>query len=309
MPPMMCFSFKGDNGGMYGEQYVEHYAKRAKGGTGLIIVQATPVAGAAKQSGVWSDEQMNPLKKIAKRCHDYGSIVMMQLSCGDVDINELSVEQIRQMQSDCIAAAARAVQAGFDGLEYHFAHGYTLCRFLDPTFNKRNDNYGGSLENRVRFLTEIISQIRDAVGEDSIVSVRMGGNIPDLAGAIDIAKVFEELGIDLLHVSFGMKEPENDIPADFKCSTIVFNGSEIKRHVTIPVIAVSEIFTAEQASFLLENDYVDFAAVGRGIYADENWANKVLAKEPIQQCHNCGGSSRKCLWFTDHTKCPAKKIS
>lgn len=309
MPPMVCFSFKGDNGGMYGEQYVDHYTKRAKGGTGLIIVQATPVAGAAEQLGVWSDEQMKPLEKIAQNCHSYGSTVMMQLSCGDVDVNELSREQIHKMQSDCIAAAAKAIQAGFDGVEYHFAHGYTLCRFLDPTFNKRKDSYGGALENRIRFLTEIMHPIRETVGEDSIISVRMGGNIPDVAGAIDVAKAFEELGIDLLHVSFGMEEPAGDVPADFKCSTIVFNGSEIKKHVTIPVIAVSEIFTGEQANFLIENDYVDFAAVGRGIYADENWANKVLAKEPIQQCRNCGGSIRKCLWFTDHTKCPAKKIS
>ena len=309
MPPMFCFTFTGDNGGMYGEQYVEHYTKRAKGGTGLIIVQATSVVGAAKQIGVWSDEQMKPLEKIAQNCHSYGSTVMMQLSCGDIDINELSIEQIHTMQEDCIAAAARAKQAGFDGSEYHFAHGYTLCRFLDSTFNKRTDNYGGALENRIRFLTEIMPQVREAVGEQFIVSVRMGGNIPDVAGAIDVAKAFEEAGIDLLHISFGMEQPTNAVPTGFKCSAIAFNASEIKKHVNIPVIAVSEIFTGQQAKFLVENEYVDFVAIGRGIYADENWANKVLADEPIQQCRNCGGSSRKCMWFVDHTKCPAQKIS
>lgn len=309
MAPMVCFSFKGDNGGMYGEQYVDHYTKRAKGGTGLIIIQATSVVDAAKQLGVWSDEQMKPLEKIAQNCHSYGSTVMMQLACGDVNINELSADQIHTMQKDCIAAAAKAKHAGFDGSEYHFAHGFTLCRFLDPTFNKRTDNYGGTLENRLRFLTEIMPQIREAVGESFIVSVRMGGNIPDLAGAIEVAKAFEKAGIDLLHISFGMKGPTNTVPADFKCSTIVFNGSEIKKHVDIPVIAVSEIFTAEQAKFLIENEYVDFVAIGRGMFADENWANQVLADASIAQCCNCGGSSRKCSWFTDHTKCPAKKLS
>ncbi|AIF49755.1 NADH:flavin oxidoreductase [Pelosinus sp. UFO1] len=309
MPPMMCFSFKGDNGGMYGEQYVDHYTRRAKGGTGLIIVQATSAQGAAKQLDVWSDEQMKPLEKIAQNCHNYGAAVMMQLSYGDININELSVEEIHTMQLDCIAAASRAKQAGFDGVEYHFAHGYTLCRFLDPTSNTRTDSYGGILENRVRFLTEILPQIRVDVGEEFIVSIRMGGNIPDVAGAIEVAKVLEETGIDLLHVSFGMKEPNNTVPDDFICSTIAFNGSEIKKHVNIPVIAVSEIFTAEQARFLVENEYVDFVAIGRGIFADENWANKVLANESIQQCRNCGGITRKCLWFIDHTKCPAKKSS
>lgn len=309
MPPMVCFTFKGDNGGRYGEQHVEHYTKRAKGGTGLIIMQATSVLGAEEQLGVWSDEQMKPLETIASNSHSDGSIVMMQLYCEDVNINEVSVEQIHAMQVDCIAAAARAKQAGFDGVEYHFAHGYTLCRFLDPISNTRNDSYGGTLENRIRILSEIIPNIREAVGEDFILSVRMGGNIPDGAGAIEVAKALEVAGIDLLHISLGMREPVNIVPANFKGSIIAYNGSEIKKHVHIPVIAVSEIFTAEQAKFLVENNYVDLIAVGRGLFADENWANKALAGESVNQCLNCGGTSRKCLWFVDHTKCPARKSS
>lgn len=309
MPPMMCFSFKGDNGGRYGEQHVNHYTQRAKGGTGLIIIQATPVGGAKKQLGVWNDEQMKPLKAIAQNCHHYGSTVMMQLYCEDENINEVSVEQIHTMQVDCIAAAAMAKQAGFDGVEYHFAHGFTLCRFLDPISNQRKDSYGGSLINRVRIITEIIPEIRKAAGEDFIVSARMGGNIPDVAGAIAVAKVLEESGIDLLHISFGMQEPTNAVPADFKGSIIAYNGSEIKKHVNIPVIAVSEIVTGEQAKFLVENDYANLVAIGRGLFADENWANKVLAGKAINQCRNCGGTSRKCLWFNDHTKCPARKSS
>lgn len=307
MPPMVCFSFKGDNGGRYGEQHVSHYTQRAKGGTGLIIIQATSVLGAGKQLGVWSDEQIAPLKAIAQNCRSYGSTVMMQLYCEDENINEVSAEQINSMQVDCIAAAAMAKQAGFDGVEYHFAHGYTLCRFLDPISNQRNDRYGGSLENRVRIITEIIPEIRKVAGEDFIISARMGGNIPDVPGAIEVAKALEEAGIDLLHISFGMQEPTDAVPANFKGSIIAYNGSEIKKHVNIPVIAVSGIVTGEQGKFLVENDYVDLVAIGRGLFADENWANKILADEPIHQCHSCGDTLRKCLWFVDHTKCPARK--
>lgn len=307
MPPLVCFSFKGDKGGMYGEQFVEHYTARAQGGTGLIIVQSTPVLGAAGQLNVWSHEQMKPLEKIAHNCHSYGAAVMIQLSCGDVNINELSAAQIHLIQDDCKAAAVRAQQAGFDGVEYHFAHGFTLCKFLDPRFNQRTDHYGGTLENRVRIITEILPQIREATGDHFIISVRMGGNIPDVPGATAVAKVLEQAGIDLLHVSFGMEMPTNTVPAGFKGSAVAFNGSEVKKQVHIPVIGVTEIFTAEQANFLIENGYLDFVAVGRGSFADENWANKVLAGQPVNQCRNCGGTSRKCLWFVDHTQCPARK--
>ncbi len=305
MPPMVCFSFKGDHGGMYGEQHVDHYTRRARGGAGLIIVQSTPVLGAVEQLGVWSSGQGEPLEAIARNCHGYGSVAMVQLSCGNVDINELAVEQIHRMQADCIAAAASAKQAGFDGVEYHFAHGFTLCKFLDPEFNKRADSYGGALQNRVRVITEIIPQIRGAVGEGFIISVRMGGNIPDVAGAAEVAKALEKAGIDLLHISFGMNMPANAVPAGFNGSAIAYNGSEVKKQVHIPVIGVGEITTAEQAKFLIENGCLDLVAVGRGMLADEKWANEVLADEPVNQCRHCGDNSRGCLWFDDHTQCPA----
>jgi NADPH2 dehydrogenase len=217
MAPLVCFDFKGDNGSMYGKQHVDHYTERAKGGTGLIIIQATPIWGAAKQLGFWSDEQMKPLETIAQNCHSYGSAIMMQLHCqGDVKTNELTVEQIHYMQADCVAAAISAKESGFDGVEFHCVHGFTLCKYFDPIFNQRKDSYGGALPNRVRIIAEIITQSREAVGEDFILSVRMGGNVPDVAGAIEVAKALEDVGIDLLHISSGMKEPTNAVPADFK---------------------------------------------------------------------------------------------
>ncbi len=308
MPPMVCFSFQGDHGGMYGEQYVDHYTRRARGGAGLIIMQSTPVVGAAEHLGVWSDGQRKPLQAIAGNCHSYGAVVMIQLSCGNVDINELAEEQIHKMQADCVAATASAKQAGFDGVEYHFAHGFTLCKFLDPDFNKRTDGYGGALQNRVRIITEILPQIHELAGEDFIVAVRMGGNIPDVAGAVEVARTLEKAGVDLLHISFGMTMPANAVPTGFNGSVIAYNGSEIRKHVHVPVIGVGEIADAGQAKFLIENDYLDFVAVGRGMLADENWANKVLADQPVNQCRHCDDNVRGCCWFVDHTQCPAREI-
>lgn len=307
MPPMMCFTFQGDNGGIYGRQHVDHYTARARGGAGLIIVQATFVAGAANDTGVWSRKQLAPLKAIAANCRRYGAAVMLQLALSDMDSNTLTLEQLQAFQADTVAAAQKAYEAGFDGIEMHFAHGYTLNKLLDPTYNKRTDRFGGSLENRARFLTEIIPQLRAGTGENFILCVRMGGNVPDLAGAIETARLWEKSGIDLLHISFGMQAPVNEKPADFAGTVMAYNASEIKKHVHLPVIAVSGITTAMQASYLIENDYVDFVAVGRGMFADENWANKVLNNEPVDECRHCGGSARGCFWFTDHTKCPARK--
>lgn len=309
MPPMMTFSFKGDHGGVYGRQHVDHYTARAKGGAGLIIIQATNVVGAEKQEGVWSDEQLKPLQEIAENCHRYGAHVMIQLAFGDVDIHGLSPEQIHRLQRDSIAAANKVNSIGFDGVEFHFAHGYTLCRFLDPTCNQRTDQYGGSVENRVRFIVEILPQLRRETGENFMIGVRMGGNIPDVANAAAVAKALEKAGIDLLDISFGMEEPVNAAPASFKGNRITYNGSRIKENVTVPVIVVSEIFTGEHAQYLIEKGYADFVAVGRGMFADEEWANKVLAGKPVNQCRNCGGNMRKCMWFVDHTLCPARKAA
>jgi NADPH2 dehydrogenase len=231
---------------------------------------------------------------------------MIQLSCGNVDINRLTVEQIRRMQADCVSVAEAARQAGFDGVEYHFAHGFTLCKFFDPSFNKRTDDYGGSLENRTHIITEMLHRIRDLAGQDFIAGVRMGGNIPDIAGAVEVARVLEKAGVDLLHISFGMTMPINAVPTGFNGSTITYNGSQIKKQIHMPVIGVYEIDPG-RAKFLIENDYLDLVSVGRGMLADENWANKVLAGEDVNECRRCGDNTRGCRWFDDHTLCPARE--
>lgn len=302
MPPMVTFSFHGDNGSYYGKQHIEHYTKRAKGGAGLIIVQATSVFGAVDSTGMWSAGDISALKQIASNCHEYSAIVMMQLHCGNFDINELSAEDVHSMQRNMKQAAIRACEMGFDGVEYHFAHGYTLCKFLDASYNRRTDQYGGDALNRARVLTQILPEIRNNTHKNFIVSVRIGEYLPESEDGIEAAKTFEKAGIDLLHISFGMQPPTNPVPDGFICSPITYSGCKIKKEVKIPVIAVNEIRTEEQVRFLIENDYVDFAAVGRGMLADPYFANHVINGEPVNTCLRC----ERCFWFTDSTLCSAE---
>ena len=304
MEPMVTFSFHGDNGSFYGSQHIRHYTERAKGGAGLIIIQATAVYGAATYTEKWSEANTLALKQIAKNCHEHGAVVMMQLSCGDLDINTLTISEIHSMQENMKQAAITACALGFDGAEFHFAHGYTLCKFLDASYNRRTDGYGGNVLNRTRILTEILPQIREKTKDNFILSVRMGEYQPESKDGIDAARVFEAAGIDILNISYGMKPPVQSVPEGFLCSPMTYSACKIKKEVNIPVIAVYEIRTEDQVRFLFENNYVDFAGIGKGMLADPSFANHVLNSEPINKCRGC----KKCFWFTDHTKCPAGKL-
>lgn len=99
-----------------------------------------------------------------------------------------------------------------------------------------------------------------------------------------------------------MQRPTSSVPEGFICSPITYSGCKIKREVNIPVIAVKEIRNEEQVRFLIENDYVDFAAIGRGMLADPEFANPVINTEPVNTCSGC----KNCFWFTDDTLCPAR---
>lgn len=303
MEPMYTFSFHGDNGAFYGSQHLAHYTARANGGAGLIFIQATAVFGAAASAEKWSKENTRVLRQIADGCHSWGVVVMMQLACGDMDINELTLSDIHTMQEDMTQAAVTACKLGFDGAEFHFAHGFTLCKFLDASYNRRTDAYKGDVEHRAGILTEILPKIRENTHEKFILGVRMGEYQPESSDGIAAAKLFEKAGIDLLNISFGMKPPTQPVPAGFSCSPMTYSGCRVRKEVHIPVIAVNEIRTEEQARYLIENNYVEFAGIGKGMLADPQFANHVLSGEPVNPCRSC----KNCCWFTDHTKCPAGK--
>ena len=303
MAPLVTFSFQGDNGLYFGRQHIEHYKARAEGGAGLIIFQGTSVSGALNSTEKWLEGNTAVMREIVRAIHWHGAAVIIQLSCGNMNVNELTAEEIHTLQAEMIQAAATACESGFDGAEYYFVHGGTMCRFLDSSYNRRTDRYGGSAENRTRLLLDILPEIRRSTNDRFIVGVRLGEYLPESRDGIETAQAFEKGGVDLLHVSYAMKPPEGPVPEGFICGPMVYSGCRIKNQVGIPVIAVGGIRTGEQVRFLIENDYVELAAVGRGMLADPEFANNVIYGRPINMCHDCA----ECFWFTDHAKCPARK--
>ena len=200
MAPTVKFTAGED--GVVTDFFVKHYALRAKHGCGLICVEATAVSPegrlAPSQIGLWNDSQIEGHRKIAEACHLYGTLVIPQLhygglgthpDCGpltsptavkwnhwgrEVMAVELTVPEIRRIEQCFIDAAVRAKKAGYDGVQLHGCHSYLINDFASAV-NQRTDEYGGSTENRARFGCEIISGIREACGDDFIISVRVSG--------------------------------------------------------------------------------------------------------------------------------------
>lgn len=325
LPPMVCFGWTDDNG-MVSDRHVKHYEKIAESGTGIIIVEATCVNKSGRlsntQLGIWSDEHIEGLSRIASACHKHGAVVLIQIhhagfmtpktvadpSVAPSDtVNEkfnaraLTIEEIKELQQDFIKAALRAEKAGFDGIELHGAHSYLINQFMSPVSNKRTDEYGGDLIGRSRFAVEIINGIKETVGKDFIIDYRMGGNEPMLEEGIQVAKVLEAAGVDILNISSGIRgEQTPSAPESFPYHWIVYNGTEIKKHVNIPVIVVFDIRTPERAAYLIDNRMADFVAIGKSQLADHNWTRHAMENEQIVSCLKCP----KCFWYTDGEKCP-----
>lgn len=326
-PPVFCFEYKTPNH-ILQEQHINHYVKRAKGGAGLIIVEATAVApdGALAEGGLglWNDEQTDGFRQLKKACEQYDAKVLVQLNFAGVRSTYanaalyapstvsvrgkqavvMTKEDIVRVQDAFVSAAIRAKKAGLDGIEIHGAHGYLLSYFFDPTTNTRTDCYGKTAQNRARFATEIISRIRKETGNNFIISCRMGSDIPDVDGAVEIARLIENAGADVLHISTGTGMPNNEVPDDFPCNVIVYNAVQMKKHVNIPVIAVNKILTPEQCNYLIEGNMVDFVACARAMLADEDFANAVLSgNDNYIPCSQC----KKCFWFSGEPfNCPGQ---
>lgn len=275
VPPMVRFSILSNNS-MVNDELITYYEKLSKDGNGLIIVEATCVASDGKlrdnQLGIWKDKFMPGLTEIAKVCHKYDVPVILQIHhAGFVNnLNEIPTEKIDEILEKFIEAFYRAKQCGFDGIEIHGAHRYFLSQLNSKILNQRQDIYGGNSHfERLYFSRELIRRTKELFDDNFILCYRLGGNEPDLSDGIEIAKILEKEGVDLLHISHGY--PHQDIkaaekidkPSNFPLSWITYMASVIKKEVTIPVIAVNLIKTEEQASYVIENEVADLVAIGR----------------------------------------------
>ena len=296
LPPMA--TEKSTSDGFPREELYEHYDKQSKG-PGLVIVEHSYVTRKGKlssnQLGIYSDEHVKKLSKLSQIIRSNGAVSAIQINhaggackqkvTGEKpvapsdayfeDVEPLTVEEMRSIKDDFTQAAERAVEAGFDAVEVHGAHGFLLGQFLSPMTNQRDDEYGGeSLENRMRFPLEVVKSVKDVVG-DTLLLYRLGATDMDENGlTVDESKVFakklEKLGVDIIDVSGNLSgsRPDNDeqgyfVPAD----------EEIKSVVDVPIIGVGGITGASYADEILHDKKVDLVAVGREQWKNPDWVD------------------------------------
>ncbi len=329
MPPMVCFHWALASGGV-SEKNVEHYERAAKTGIGLMIVEACAVLSdgrlSSDQLGIWEDAFIPGLAKLTAACKPYGACMLVQIHHAGIKTplkvnpspagpsgdekkpgsRPLTKAEIEDIREAFILAAVRAKKAGFDGVELHGAHGYLLDQFVCSTSNRRTDEYGGTLENRLRLSCEIIDGVRRACGSEFIIGYRFGANIPTLEEGVTAAEILEKAGVSVLHVSNGVKDmTKQAAPWAYPYNYCVYMAAQVKKHVGIPVIAVNEIKTPQAASWLIENGLCDYTAIGRGLIADPLWFEKAKRGEPVDVCLNCTA----CQSYKDLNACVQRKKS
>ena len=319
MPPMGSGLGCGD--GRVSQRMKEYYEERARGGVGLIIVEATCVEGSMgkafpDQLLVDNDEFIAGLNELAKVIHKHGAKAAMQIHHAGRDgkpirpdlqpvapspiargkerpPREITQEEIRDLVNRFALAAERVKKAGFDGVEIHGAHEYLIADFLSPAFNRRHDNYGGSLANRARFLLEVLQVCKEAVGRDFPVWCRINGKEYLKDGltskeAQSIAQMTKNSGADAINVSArGYGVNAIHLYASFSGHLLPL-AEAIKKVVTVPVLAVGWL-TPELGEKILRQRKADFIIMGRRLIADPQLPNKVASGEleDVRPCTRC----------------------
>ncbi len=233
--------------------------------------------------------------------------------------------EIKELEQQFIDAAVRVFKAGCDGVELHSAHGYLLQQFLSPVTNQRTDEYGGPLENRTRFICNIIHGIKEQCGKDFPVVVRLSadecyrfigqeGKGYTLAEGVKIAKILENAGVDAIDVSSAGYDTFNYWlePVSFEPGWRKFMAKAIKEAVSIPVLAANLIRSPEQAEAQLQEGVQDFVCLGRPQIADPHWANKALSGEGTIKrcicCLNCIESMQNNAYLGSHGECSVNPL-
>ena len=329
VPPMVCFNWS-DATGKVTQKNIDHYTAIAKGGYGIVIVEATcvnPDEGklSLDQLSLWNDAQIEGHAKIAAAIRAEGALALIQIHHAGVvgvsdnlvcpspysytdskdcfhDGKELSLEEIKRVQEEFISAAIRAHKAGYDGVELHGCHNYLISQFMNCRVNRRDDVYGKQPE---LFVKEIYDGIRAAVGNDFIIGIRLGVFEPTLEAGIANAKKMETIGMDFLDLSYGfVPESQPQCPPDFPFKDVIWAAGQVKQQVHIPVFAVNSIQSGEQAQSVLELTDVDMICIGRGVLVNYNWAADVKAGKDPGKCLYC----QKCGWRLANAPCAGKVL-
>ncbi|MBP2366223.1 oxidoreductase [Pseudonocardia parietis] len=326
--------------GVVGDQMYRYYLERAKGGTGAIVVEGAaihPTAPKFPEYLLAYDEKIIPsLDRLADGLHEHDCAVWVQLahsgsrmpsldsfhalwapsdvrSAISPEIPHSMTEAQIQELLDGYEQAARVVgRSRVDGAEFHSAHEYLPVQFLSPVNNRRTDRWGGSLENRMRFLLEGLRRTRAGLGDEKVLGLRLNGDDLRADGLhsddyVEIARRVAETGlIDYLSVSAGTSADNHLIvpPMDVEHGVFVPFAAAIRTVVDVPVIAVGRIKDPDHAERILESGEADVVAVTRSQIADPEWVNKVQhAPETARPCIGCNQGCFGNLYLTRHLTC------
>lgn len=308
MPPMA--TAKSEEDGRINKALLDYYDEKSKGGyISLIIIEHSFITKQGKahtnQLSIGDDSLVDSLKKLSEIIHKNGSKAVMQINhagsatgeaitgmkivgpsaienpsknTGEIP-EELSVDDIEVLVKEFKDAAIRVKNAGFDGVEIHSAHGYLLSQFLSPITNKRTDEYGGDIRGRIKIHLEIIKAVREAVGEDFPVLLRLGaadymdGGLT-IEESVAASEEFEKAGVDIIDISGGLCR--YTIPGVNESGYFAPLSKAIKEKVKIPVIVAGGITEVETAEEILAEGKADLIGVARAILKDSYWAKNAV---------------------------------
>lgn len=331
MAPMCPFGVAAGEDESLGEEILDYYRRRIQGKLGLLITQCFSVVSkdvGLRSFGLSEPKQKEDLAKLAAIAHENGTKIIVQLGYPSGGhhrhdtIDFWREDELAQIEALFVERARTVKEAGCDGVELHGANMFFLNLFSSPITNHRIDEFGGDVEGRLHLAGNIIRRIREFADENFVICYRMGWN-RDLETDIATAKELENLGIDVLHISYGIRESDRYMPKeyppvvcypgttrekqigpeDFPYNDVVYTGRELHKHMRIPVILVDEIWTYERGEALLLEDAGDLIAYGRPVLADPDFFTKSEQDPNSIDCYRCP----ECAWFDNCYRCPRVK--
>lgn len=272
------------------EEMISLYEALAEGEVGVIITSYTFIADYEQpthyQLGLYTDDLIESFIPLVEACHKGGSKVLMQLVHGSnlsqktidakilgpsafihpnskLQSKEASLKELEEVKTAFVEASLRAKKAGFDGVQIHAAHGYLLSQFLSPTFNQRKDDYGGSIKNRARFVSEVIGAVRKAVGADFALWIKMNTN--DKAGddltdeaVLETARLLAESGLDVIELSGNDWRTRQDKGAFY------FNKAKVlQAHLDLPIVLTGGLRSKADIEAILNSSKLSFFGFSR----------------------------------------------
>lgn len=337
-----------ESDGCLSQRGIDYFVERAKGGTGMIVTGATRVTRKFERDKetiplwmLFADHMVHGkwISELAERCHDYGTKVCIQLTAGGGRIagayaqthglaisasstpcfyppylptREITKEEIAVFIQAFEQAARLIKNAGADAIQIHGHQGYLIDQFTTSLWNHRTDEYGGLLENRLRFPKELIEAIKRGAGENFPVIYRYGLTHYIEGGrtieeGVEMAKLLESYGVDALDIDSGCYEnnyyphPPSTIP----CGSFSYLAEKVKKVVSIPVISSTRIGYPEIAERIIDDGQADFVSLGRPLIADPYWCVKAKngANEDIRPCIACHEGCLRRLMVYKNVSC------